>query len=110
MQKQKLPYETAVLILGLTAFVGCCCTNGVVGVVLSIIGVILAVQSEKTYNANPDAYELGRIPTWKIINIIALVLSIFTMGAWIYMKATGIEDELMERFKEMLEEMQANQQ
>lgn len=107
--KQKLPYETAVLVLGLTAFVGCCCTNGIVGVVLSIIGLVLAIQSEKTYNANPDMYELGKIPTWKIINIIALVLSVFTMGAWIYMKATGMEAEMLEQLQEMLEEMKANQ-
>jgi len=109
MQKQKLPYETAVLILGLTAFVGCCCTNGFVGLVLSVIGIVLAIQSEKLYNSNPDLYELGRIPTWKIINIIALVLSVFTVGLWVYFKVTGKDMELMEQLQEMLEELQAGQ-
>lgn len=107
--KQKLPYETAVLILGLTAFVGCCCTNGFVGVVLSIIGLVLANKSEKTYHDNPDMYELGRIPTWKIINIIALVLSLFTVGLWVYFKVTGKDVEMLEQFQEMMEEMKANQ-
>jgi hypothetical protein len=109
MQKQKLPYETAVLILGLTAFVGCCCTSGFAGVALSIIGLVLAIKSEKLYQSNPDTYELGRIPTWKVINIIALVLSVFTLGLWAYLKITGQDVEMMEQFQEMLEEMQANQ-
>lgn len=107
--KQKLPYETAVLILGLVAFVGCCCFYGIGGVIFSTIGLVLAIQSEKTYKANPDTYELGRIPTWKIINIIALILSLLNLGFSIYLKVTGKDVEMLEQLQEMLEEMKANQ-
>jgi hypothetical protein len=106
--KQKLPYETAALILGLVAFVGCCCFYGIGGIIFSTIGLVLAIQSEKTYKANPDIYELGRIPTWKIINIIALILSIINLAASIYLIATGKYEEILMQFQEMLEEMQAN--
>lgn len=29
MEKQKLPNQTAIMILGITSFIGCCCTNGI---------------------------------------------------------------------------------
>lgn len=35
MEKQKLPNEQSTMILGLTSFIGCCCTSGILGLVLS---------------------------------------------------------------------------
>lgn len=49
MEKQKLPNEQAVMILGLLSFIGCCCTNGILGVILSGTGLYLANKSEQLY-------------------------------------------------------------
>ena len=57
MEKQKLPNEQAVMILGLLSFIGCCCTNGVLGLVLSGIGLYLANQSEKLYHSKKRLYK-----------------------------------------------------
>jgi hypothetical protein len=56
MEKQKLPNEQAVMILGLLSFIGCCCTSGILGVILSGIGLYLANKSEKMYKQNPEQY------------------------------------------------------
>jgi hypothetical protein len=104
MEKQKLPNEKAVMILGLTSFVGCCCTSGILGVILSGIGLYLAKKSEATYNENPEIYDLGSLNTWKIVNIVSLILSVLVLGYWIYMKASGQDIEQQRQFMEMLEQ------
>ena len=104
MEKQKLPNEKAVMILGLTSFVGCCCTSGILGVILSGLGLYLAKKSEATYNENPENYELGSLNTWKIVNIVALVLSLIALGYSIYMKVTGKDIEQQQQLMEMLEQ------
>jgi uncharacterized membrane protein len=70
---QKTPNYTAVLILGITSFIGCFC-YGFVGIILSIIGIVLANKDLKLIADNPEVYS-NEVKTWKIICIIALVLS-----------------------------------
>lgn len=108
MEKQKLPNEQAIMILGITSFIGCCCTNGILGVVLSGIGLYLAKKSEELYNANPDQYNLGSLNTWKIINLVGLIMSAIFLFYFIYMKVTGKDEELMNHYMEMLKNMQKN--
>ncbi|MFY7811287.1 MAG: CCC motif membrane protein [Flavobacterium sp.] len=74
---QKTPNYTAVLILGITSFIGCFC-YGIVGVILSIIGIVLANKDLKLIADNPDVYSKD-VKTWKIICIIALVLSVLSL-------------------------------
>ena len=71
---QKTPNYTAVLILGITSFIGCCC-YGIVGAILAIIGIVLANKDLKLIAENPEVYST-EVKTWKIVCIIALVLSI----------------------------------
>lgn len=104
MEKQKLPNEQAVMILALTSFIGCCCTSGMLGLVLSGIGLYLANKSEKLYEANPDVYTLGSLNTWKIVNIVSLVLSVLVFAYWIYMKATGKDVEQQQQLEELLKQ------
>jgi hypothetical protein len=106
MEKQKLPNEQAVMILGLTSFVGCCCTSGILGVVLAGIGIYLANKDEKTYLANPDTFNLGSMNTWKIINYISMAISVLTLLYSIYMKVTGKDIEQQEQLMEMLKQFQ----
>jgi hypothetical protein len=74
---QKTPNHTAVMVLGLTAFIGCCC-YGIVGVILAIIGIVLANKDLQLIQENPGVYD-NSINTWKIVNIVALVLSVLSL-------------------------------
>ncbi len=107
MEKQKLPNATISLILGILAFIGCCCTSGFGGVILSGIALFLAKKDEKTYAENPDLYmNYGQVKTAKIIAIIGLVLSLIIIAIYLYMVSTGQYDDFMENYKEIIEEMQ----
>lgn len=110
MEKQKLPNAMISLILGILGFIGCCCTSGFGGVVLSGIALFLAKKDEKTYAENPELYEnYGQVKTAKIIAIIGLVLSLIIVAVYIYMVSTGQYDELKENYMKAFEEMQQNQ-
>lgn len=109
MEKQKLPNEQTVMILGILSFLGCCCTNGILGVILSGIGLYLANQSEKLLIANPDVYQAGSLNTWKMVNIVSLVISLIFVVYLIYLVATGGFEEMMQKNMEMIEQIQKGQ-
>lgn len=75
--QQPLPNATASLVLGILSIVFCF-TYGVVGVVLGIIGLVLANKDRRLYHSNPDAYSYD---SYKNVNagrtcaIIGLILS-----------------------------------
>ena len=111
MEKQKLPNAMISLILGILSFIGCCCTSGFGGVILSGIALFLAKKDEKTYAENPELYEnFSQVKTAKIIAIIGLVLSAIVTIIVVYLMTTGQYGEMMEQYQEMLEEMQQQQQ
>ncbi len=110
MEQQKLPNATISIVLGIISFIGCCCTSGFGGVILSGIAFFLAKKDEKKYIENPDLYSnYGQVKTAKIIAIIGLVLGLIIVGVFIYMKATGQYDSMMEDYMEMIEDMKQNQ-
>ncbi len=109
MEKQKLPNQQAVMILGILSYIGCCCSNGIVGVLLSGIGIYLANKDEKLLAENPENYLPGSLKTWKIINIVSLVISSLFVLILIYLVATGKYDDMQEQYIQMLEEMQKGQ-
>ncbi|GGD32967.1 CCC motif membrane protein [Flavobacterium orientale] len=106
MEKQKLPNQTAIIILGLTSFVGCCCTNGVLGVILAYIGLHLAKKDEKLYAENPEVYDIGSLSTWKTVNLISLIISALFVVWLIYALATGGFNESMEQYQKIIEQLQ----
>ena len=56
MEQQKLPNATISIVLGIISFIGCCCTSGFGGVVLSGIALFLAKKDEKKYIESPESY------------------------------------------------------
>ena len=72
-----LPNATASLVLGILSIVFCV-TYGTIGIILGIIGLVLANKDRKLYQANPEAYS---IDSYKNSNagrtcaIIGLILS-----------------------------------
>lgn len=108
MEKQKLPNEQVVMILGILSYIGCCCTSGIGGLILSGIGLFLAKKAHDTYNENPELYNIKSLDTWKIVNMVAFVLSAIVFVYWIYMKATGKDIEQEQQLKELLEQWSKN--
>ncbi len=106
MEKEKLPNEKAVMILGLFSFIGCCCTSGVLGLILSGIGLYLAKKDEKLLAENPETFTIGSMNTWKIICTISLIISILSMIYAIYMKVTGKDVEQEEQLMELIKGFQ----
>jgi hypothetical protein len=109
MEKQKLPNEQAVMILGLLSFIGCCCSSGILGVILSGIGLYLANKSEQLFKQNPEQYNLGSLNTWKIVNIVSLAISAVFVIRLIYLLSTVGIGEMQEQFMQMMEEAQSGQ-
>ena len=110
MEKQKLPNATVGLILGILSFIGCCCSSGFGGVLLSGIALFLINKDKKKYIENPELYDnYGQLNTARIISIIGLVLSLIIVGVYIYLQATGQYDDMQNEYMKMLEEMQENQ-
>jgi len=72
---QPLPNSTAVLVLGIVSIVAVFCTYGILGVVLGIIGLVLAGHPMKLYKENPEAYteaSFKNLKAGKICSIIGL--------------------------------------
>lgn len=109
MEKQKLPNEQSSMILGISSFIGCCCTNGILGLILAGIGYNLANKDEKLLRENPEQYNPGSISTWKTVNLISLIISGLTLLWLIYMLVTGKYDEMQSQYMEMLQQMQKRQ-
>ncbi|CAM3551196.1 hypothetical protein FSS13T_07820 [Flavobacterium saliperosum S13] len=106
MEKQKLPNEQVVMILGILSYIGCCCTNGILGVILSGIGLYLANKDEKLLTENPEGYLPGSLKTWKIINLVSLIISALFVIYLVYLLATGKYEEMQSQYMEMIEELQ----
>ena len=72
MEKQQLPNATAVLVLGICSIVFGCFF---VGLILGIIGMVLAGKGRKLYKEDPNAYEgWGSLNAGFIMSIIGTVL------------------------------------
>ncbi len=104
MEKQKLPNEQVIMILGIVSYIGCCCTSGFGGLVLSGIGLFLAKKATETYHQNPELYNIQAVNTWKIVNLVAFILSILVVIYYIYMKVTGKDIEQQRQLEELLEQ------
>lgn len=108
-EKQKLPNEKTVMILGILSYIGCCCTNGILGMILAGIGLYLAKKDEKLLAENPEVYTAGSLNTWKIVNLISLIISAIFVVYLIYLLASGKYDDMQMQYMEMLQNMQKGQ-
>jgi ribose/xylose/arabinose/galactoside ABC-type transport system permease subunit len=72
-----LPNATASLVLGILSIVFCV-TYGTIGIILGIIGLVLANKDRKLYQSNPEAYSIDSYKNsnaGRTCSIIGLVLS-----------------------------------
>lgn len=100
----KLPNATAVLVLGIISIVACCCYG--IGIILGIIGLVLANKDMKLYNQNPKQFTgISNVNTGKILSIIGIILGVLFLALVIYIYAIyGIENyerDMMEWSQQM---------
>ena len=76
MEKQRLPNDTLILVMGILSIIGCCC-YGLPGTIFGIVAVILGSKATKLYKAEPEKYDgYGNVQAGKIMGIIGIVLSL----------------------------------
>lgn len=106
--QSKLPNATAVLVLGILSILGCCCYG--VGVILGIIGLVLAKKDMRLFNANPNQYTgANNINTGRILCIIGIVLSAIQILGMIYIFAFYGYDNYQRDVLEWTQQMQQMQ-
>ena len=71
--KQMLPNSTAILVLGIVSIVGVLCTQGLLGIILGIIGLVLSGAPMRMYKENPDAYTEASIKNLKAGRICSII-------------------------------------
>jgi len=77
--KLPAPHSNAILTLGILSIVTCCCCNGIIGIILSIIAIILATKSKREFKRNSDIYNektLGKVNAGRTCAIIGLTVGI----------------------------------
>ena len=86
-QSPVLPNATAALVLGIISIVGAFCYG--IGIILGIIGLVLANKDKKLIDANPDTISQGSISNLRagrICSIIGIVVGgIFLIVIAIYL-------------------------
>jgi hypothetical protein len=76
MEKQRLPNDILILVMGILSIIGCCC-YGLPGTIFGIVAVILGSKATKLYKAEPEKYDgYGNVQAGKIMGIIGIVLSL----------------------------------
>lgn len=104
MEEQKLPNVTAILVLGIASIVLCWC-YGILGLLLSIVGLILSMSATKLYKANPEEYtNYSSLKTAKTVNIVGLVLNILFIVFLIGFIAMVGWDVIMSQDEQLIQE------
>lgn len=71
----KLPYSTAVLVLGISSVALCCC-YGIPGLCTGIIALILYNKDYATYSKNKEKYNnFDSLKTGRFLSMIGIVMS-----------------------------------
>ena len=74
-----VPNSNAILTLGILSIITCCCCNGIIGIILSIIAIVLAAKSKREFNRNSDMYDertLGKVNAGRTCAIIGLTVGL----------------------------------
>jgi hypothetical protein len=90
--QQSLPNATGALVLGILSIVFCFC-YGLVGIILGIIGLVMANKALKLYMASPEAFSESsykNVKAGRICSIVGLCLSsLYIIVIIIYVAVLG---------------------
>lgn len=105
--QSKLPNATASMVLGILSIL--CCCSGFIGIILGIIGLVLANKDIKTYQSNPQMYTgIQNVNTARILNIIGLVIGVLSLvySLWAIYFQYGGWDGYMQEVRTIMEQAQ----
>lgn len=89
------PNSNAILTLGILSIITCCCCNGIIGIILSIIAIILATKSKREFKRNSDIYNektLGKVNAGRTCAIIGLTVGILMFVIAIILVYFALDD------------------
>ena len=89
------PYSNAVLTLGILSIITCCCCNGIIGIILSIIAIVLATKSKREFNLNSDMYDertLSKVNAGRTCAIIGLTVGLLMFVIAILVVHLALDD------------------
>jgi|GEM_PF-4547736 len=102
-----VPNSNGAFVLGILSLISttvlCICYGFIVGLILSIIGLVLSGSARREYDARPGTYDpksYQKAKTGRLLNMIGLIISILmtiVMGTLIYM---GLNGQLPPEFQE----------
>ncbi len=88
MQKPNVPNAVAALVLGILSIITSCY---IIGLVLGIIGLVLANKGRQAYQETPDAYNgYGMLNAGRIMSIIGICLGGLWTLYWIIVAVIGV--------------------
>jgi len=107
MKKQLNP--TLVYILSIVGLL-CCCFAGL-GIFLSAPAYFIANNKVKDAQLNPEDYDgdINAMNTAKTIALIVMIINALYLIYSIYYYSTGGWEETMQKYNEMMEQMQQQQ-
>ena len=111
MEEQKLPHSQAALILGIVSIIStfCCCFIPGPGIILGLIGMNSAKKAKALHEENPDTYTgINNANTGNLTSKIGLIIGIIILIWFVYRIATTDLDQIMEQYKELIEQAQQN--
>lgn len=78
--QEKLPNSTLVLVLGILSIITCICYGQ--GLILGIVNLVLARNTSRMYQANPELYTgYGDVKVGRILSIVGVILSFIFLAA-----------------------------
>ena len=111
MEKQKLPNSQGALILGIASILStfCCCFIPGPGIILGLIGMNSAKKAKAIHDENPETYTgINNANTGNLTSKIGLIIGIIILIWFVYRIATTDLDQIMEQYKELIEQAQQN--
>jgi predicted PurR-regulated permease PerM len=111
MEKPKLPNSTAIIVLGILSILTCCCVDGVIGIILGVVAIMLAKKDTKLYNENPELYDgYSNVNLGRTLAILGIVLSAIFLLFAIYLYVFVGEEALQDMLKNLQEKVKYEQE
>jgi hypothetical protein len=83
LMQTPIPNATAALVLGIISIALFLCCNGIVSIILGIIGLVLGLKATKRYINNPEDFtevSYKNANAGKICSIIGLIIGVFWLA------------------------------
>jgi len=98
MKNSRLPYATAVLVLGISSIALCCC-YGLPGILTGIVSLILYNRDKKLYEKNKGQYDnFENLKTGRKLSIIGICMSSLYLLYLLFAFSIGGKEAFLDPF------------